>query len=295
MLTVAAWVVGVLLVLYAGFLVVAYTNHDRVAFVGAGRKVPPVECGFALEDLYLPVVDPARGGGNGGVVHAWWIPAAGTAPDAGPDAGPNTLLFFHGNGYPLEQEAIREAPMLRESGANLLLMDYRGYGESTLLKPSGATTAADARAGMRHLVEERGIPLSRIWIAGRSIGSAVAVRLAAEYPGCAGLILITPITNTVDVKPVGPLLRPLRWFGLARDFDSRARIRRLELPVLILAGTLDRIATPKMAALLHRRARGPKRLELFAGAEHNTIWQTSGARISALIAETMSNLPPGAA
>jgi pimeloyl-ACP methyl ester carboxylesterase len=298
MLTVAAWVVGVLLVLYAGFLVVAYISHDRVAFIGAGRKAPPADCGFAIEDLYLPVVDPARGGGDGGVVHAWWVPAAGAAPPAAgapSDTDPSTLVFFHGNGYPLEQEAMREAPMLREAGVNLLLMDYRGFGESTPLKPSGATTAADARAGMRHLTEERGIPLSRIWIGGRSIGSAVAVRLAAEYPGCAGLILITPITNTVDVKPVGLWLRPLRWLGLARDFDSRARIKRLNLPVLILAGTLDQIATPKMATLLHRRARGPKRLELFEGAGHNTIWQTSGERIAALIGETMSDLPPGAA
>jgi pimeloyl-ACP methyl ester carboxylesterase len=293
MLTVAAWAVGVLSVLYAGFLALAYASHDRVAFIGAGRKVPPAECGFAFEDLYLPVVDPSRTGskhgedGRGGVVHAWWVPAAATAP--GTD--PGTLLFFHGNGYPLEQEAGREAPMLHQAGANLLLMDYRGYGESTQLRPSGATTAADARAGLRYLTEERGIPLSRIWIAGRSIGSTVAVRLAAECPGCAGLILITPITNTVDVKPVGPWLRPLRWFGLARDFDSRARISRLDLPVLILAGTLDQVATPKMAASLHRRARGPKRLEMFEGTGHNTIWQASGARIAALIAETMRSAP----
>lgn len=279
MLTVAAWAVGVLLVLYAGFLVLAYASHDRVAFAGVGRKVKPAECGFAFEDLYLPVVDSARARSRGDVVHAWWVPVA--AKDA------STLLFFHGNGYPLEQEAVREAPMLRKAGANLLLMDYRGYGESTLLKPSGATTAADARAGLRHLTEERGIPLSRIWIGGRSLGSAVAVRLAAEYPGCAGLILITPITNTVDVKPVGPWLLPLRWFGLARDFDSRTRISRLNLPVLIVTGTLDRVATPKMAAALHRRAWGPKRLELFEGVGHNTIWQISGARISALIAEMM--------
>ncbi|MBR7831913.1 alpha/beta hydrolase [Actinospica durhamensis] len=178
--------------------------------------------------------------------------------------------------------------MLGLTGANLLLMDYRGYGTSSPAKPSAATTAADACAGLRHLTEERGIPLSQIWICGRSIGSTIAVRLAVEYPDCAGLILISPLTNTVDVWPFGTALRPLRWLGLAKAFDSRARITGLRLPVLIVTGTRDTVGTPAMAAELHRRAAGPKRLELVEGAGHNTICQIARERIPQLITDMMS-------
>jgi uncharacterized protein len=273
MLVILGWILGVLGVAYVLLLMVARTVHDGVALPGTGRAAHGPVPWFAHDDLQIPI-----GTASGGTVHAWWI-------TGGPEAR-RTVLFFHGNGYPLEREAAVEAPALRRTGANLLLMDYRGYGSSSRVKPSGTTTAADARAGLRYLTENRGIPLAQIWICGRSIGSAVAVRLATEFPGCAGLILISPITNTVDVKPVGPLLRPLRWLGLAKDFDSRTRIARLQLPLLIVTGTRDTIGTPAMAAELHRRAPGRKRLVLIEGADHR-IWILGHLRIPALMAEMM--------
>jgi uncharacterized protein len=273
MLIILGWILGVLGIAYVTLLFVATVVHDAVALPGAGRVAENLVPRFAYEDLRIPV-----DAGSGGTVHAWWI-------TGGPDAR-CTVLFFHGNGYPLEQEAAVEGPALRRTGANLLLMDYRGYGTSSPVKPSGATTAADARAGLRYLTEDRGIPLEQIWICGRSIGSAVAVRLASEFPGCAGLILISPITNTVDVKPIGPFLRPLRWLGLARAFDSRTRITSLRLPLLIVTGTRDIVGTPAMAAELHRRSPGRKRLVLIEQADHR-IWNLGHLRIPALITEMM--------
>ncbi|MCC9310099.1 alpha/beta hydrolase [Kitasatospora sp. RB6PN24] len=268
---------GTLAVLYLLFLLLAWVGHDSSAFAGAGRVIEAPPAAFARTDLQLPIDGDSRDA-EPGTVHAWWI--------ADVPGAHSTLLFFHGNGYPLEQAAAVEAPTLRSTGANLLLMDYRGYGTSSPVKPSAATTAADARAGLRHLTKDRGIPLSQIWICGRSLGSAVALRLASEFPGCAGLILISPITNTVDVKPFGPLLRPLRWLGLAKGFDSRKRITGLDIPLLIITGTNDAVGTPAMAAELHGRASGRKRLELIDGADHS-IWKLGGEHIPTIMAEMM--------
>ena len=272
---------GALAVVYVLLLFLAWVGHDAAAFPGAKHGVEhtvrAAAAGFVSDDLQLPV-DTGSGGVDAGTVHAWWI--------AGSSEARATLLFFHGNGYTLEDEAALEAPELQRTGANLLLMDYRGYGTSSRVKPSGSTTAADARAGLRHLTRERGIPLEQIWICGRSIGSAVAVRLAAECPGCAGLILISPITNTVDVWPFGPFLRPLRCLGLAGGFDSRKRITGLRVPLLIVTGTRDTVATPAMAAELQRRASGRTRLELIEGADHG-IWTSGQEDIPALMAEMM--------
>lgn len=214
-------------------------------------------------------------------MHAWWIPAK-PGPD---DTDTPTLVYFHGNGHPLESQADREAPALHESGMNLLLVDYRGFGLSSPMRTTAASTHADARVALEHLTEKRGIAPSRIWIGGRSIGSAVAVRLAADNPGCAGLILVTPITNTVDVGSVSPFLRPLKWFGLAGNFDSLSRISTLRMPVLLLAGEEDTVATPVMARKLFARAAGRKRIEVFEGVVHGNMWDVARAEAVAAITE----------
>ncbi len=271
--------VAALVVLYGLFLAWVHAIHDKAAFPGAGEEVDfaaPGGGSLEFEDLFLPVID-------GTSVHAWWIPAKhgdGSIQD------PPTLLYFHGNGYPLEAEAEHEAPALHQTGMNLLLVDYRGFGLSSRMQTTSATTAADAQAALRYLTETKGVARSRIWIGGRSIGSAVAVRLAAEAPGCAGLILLTPITNTVDVKPFGPVLRPLSWLGLARNFDSLRRIGSLRVPVLLLGVREDKVAPPAMVRRLHERAPGPKRIEIFEGG-HNDLWSAARTEVVAAITETV--------
>jgi len=280
MLLFAGVVVIAVVVLYALFLTWVQVAHDRFAFPGAGLKVEPEPAAnpqVEREDLHLRVTDTST-------VHAWWIPAAVSTEETG------TLLYFHGNGYALEREAESEAPALHETGMNLLLVDYRGFGTSSPLRTTSATTEADALAALDHLTGHKGIPLSRIWIGGRSIGSAVATRLATQAPGCAGLVLVCPITNTVDVKPFDLLLRPLTWLGLTRNFDSRRRIATLHLPVLLLVGAADTLAPPAMARVLHDRAPGPKRLEIIEGAGHGDFWHTG--KTQAVAAITRMVQPP---
>lgn len=265
---------------YAALLACVYAVSDRLVFPASGEAVQHATPGnghLAFEDLQIPVDEASS-------AHAWWIP--------GEPGEQRTMVFFHGNGYALEHEAELEAPLLHATGMNLLLVDYRGYGTSSPLRTCAASTAADARAALRHLAQERRIPPSRIWIAGRSIGSVVATELAmASDAGgreCAGLILLTPITNTADVKPFRTVLRPLVWLGLAKDFDTYARIASVRMPVLIIAGTADTVATPAMAAALHGRAAGPKRLAMIDGSGHNDIWQVGKAEVVNVIMELVN-------
>src|SRR5580704_2248597 len=112
------------LALYSALLAVIYFESDKLVFPGAGAAVQHVNPAAAFpgaEDVNIPM-DGAT------FAHAWWIPSrTGTQ---------QTLLCFHGNGYALEDELTREAPALYESGANLLLVDYRGYGTSSKLATS---------------------------------------------------------------------------------------------------------------------------------------------------------------
>jgi pimeloyl-ACP methyl ester carboxylesterase len=250
----------VVFVLYAALLAAIYFGRNKLLFPGAGIVAQPVDVAAAFpnaEDVKIPVDGTT-------FAHAWWIPSqSGTA---------RTLLWFHGNGYPLEAETETEAPALYKQNVNLLLVDYRGYGASSPITTTAETTAADARAAFRYLTDEKHIAPSDIWIAGRSIGAAVAVRLAAETPNAAGLILITPTSNTADVEPYRRWIKPLKWFGLAKPFDSLARMPQIHMPVTIVAGSLDTLAPPWMARALLKAANPPKTIRMIERAGHNDIF-----------------------
>jgi uncharacterized protein len=270
------------LMIAAGAVVGLYVLACVLVFVFEARLIfqppeitpegTPASAGLAFEDLHIPVA-------GGGQIHAWWVPAA--------EPTPAVILFFHGNGYSLESEADSEAPMLHRTGANLLLADYRGYGASSKLHPDGPSTAADARAALRYLLEQRHVPLADIYIAGRSIGTGVATQLATETPGAGGLILISPFTSVIDVGDQSwvyrVLFRPVRWMGHANDFDNRKKISAVHMPVLIMTGSQDELATPTMAKTLYDNAKKPKAMQLIDGADHNTIGLVGAAPLAQAI------------
>jgi pimeloyl-ACP methyl ester carboxylesterase len=220
----------------------------------------PAVANLPFEDLHIPVDATTH-------LHAWWIPAA--APTQ------KTILFFHGNGYSLESEANLEAPMWHETGANVLAVDYRGYGSSSKMQTDGPSTEADASAALRYLTEQRHVARADIWIAGRSIGTGVATQLAAETPHASGLILISPISSVKDVANqlwvYRYLFRPVQWLGHKNDFNSAAKISAVQMPVLIISGAADQLAPPSMAQQLYARAHEPKTIHMIEGAGHNDI------------------------
>ena len=105
---------------------------------------------------------------DGVTLHGWFI--AGRSS--------RVLLFFHGNAGNISHrlDSIRQFLAL---GLSVLIIDYRGYGQS-----EGRTTEKgtyrDADAAWRYLIEGRGIAASDIVIFGRSLGASVASRLAAQ-------------------------------------------------------------------------------------------------------------------
>jgi pimeloyl-ACP methyl ester carboxylesterase len=253
-------VLRILLGVYVAALVLLYLFEDRLIFP-APDQIPtltPAVAGLAYEDLYIPVDETTK-------IHAWWIPAS--------EPTSKVMLYFHGNAYSLESEAEQEAPLFHRLGVNLLLADYRGYGKSSAVHANGPRTEADARAAWRYLVEQRRLAPSDIVIAGWSIGSAVATQLAVESPHAAGLILMSPISSVNDAADeiwfMRYVFRPVRWFGGKNDFDTRARISKVRIPVLILSGTADDIAQPWMPQAIYDRANEPKTLRMFQGVGHN--------------------------
>ena len=103
------------------------------------------------------------------------------------------------------------------------------------------------------------------------------VGLAERRPPAA-LVLRSPFTSLLDVArahlplvPAGVDRRPL---GLARAHPAAS-----PSPLLVLAGTADRVVPYEQSVRLFEAAPGPKRLVTFEGADHNDPALAFGARL----------------
>ena len=218
----------------------------------------PSDVGLAFTDLTISTEDGER-------LHSWWIPTR-VAPVRG------HVLFFHGNAGNVSHR-MEHARALSAAGLDLLLVDYRGYGQSTG-RPSEEGLHLDARASLAALRAGDRVDPQRVVYMGESLGAAVALRLALESPPLA-CVLQSAFTSLRDV---GREHYPAALASLAgAAYPSRERIARLSVPVLILHGEDDDIVPVAHARTLFAAAPEPRRLHIVPGAGHNDLVSAMGA------------------
>ncbi len=184
---------------------------------------------------------------------AWFAPPKEAKP---------IVLFFHGNAEVLAWRAKR-FKALTEDGIGLLAVAFRGYAGSTGT-PTEAGLIADGEAAYRFTAARYAAMQITVW--GYSLGSGVAVRLAAAHP-VAKLVLEAPYTSTVDVAEGRFPFMPVRWLMLDR-FPSIDHIKDVHAPLLILHGEQDRVVPIAFGEKLFAAANEPKRLVRFPEGEH---------------------------
>jgi pimeloyl-ACP methyl ester carboxylesterase len=154
---------------------------------------------------------------------------------------------------------------LQTLGYHVFAFDYRGFGRNPG-RPSESGVYEDALAAYRYLTEQRHVPASRIILAGRSLGSAVAVELSTRVPS-AGLLLL----STLDSVPLTAARfypwAPVQWLASQR-FDSMAKAHRIRGPVVMVHGLRDQLIPIAAARALFDELPGPKLL-LEASGSHN--------------------------
>lgn len=211
-------------------------------------------------------------------------------PDGAPDtsaAKRPTLIYFYGNGTCL-RTSVDHIEQMRRYGANVLVAEYVGYGMSSG-KPSEAGCYATADAAYDYLLTRRDVDPRRIVAAGGSLGGAVAIDLAARRP-VAGLATFMTFTCLCDVAqnhfpwvPTAPLLRS--------RFDSVAKIRRVECPILLVHGTKDLMVPAAMQAKLAAAAAAPVTQVVVPDATHNDLFDLGENEIASAFRGFLSNLP----
>ncbi|GAA5987334.1 hypothetical protein JCM10908_001913 [Rhodotorula pacifica] len=172
-------------------------------------------------------------------------------------ADPNrpTVLYFHGNAATrAASNRVRTARHLTDLGANFLIIDYRGFADSSRSPPpSEEGLLVDARTAWDWLQVEKGVEAERIAIMGQSLGTGVSAglagRLAKEGITPKAVILVAPFSSIaalLETYKLGnfiPLLSPLRIIPglldsvlrlLRTRFDTRGVIETIRAPILIL-------------------------------------------------------------
>jgi len=247
-LSAALRVLGAVLI---GVPLLLYLVQDRLTFFRPSlgeAQVAEIARQAKGKSLYVQAADGTR-------LHAWHVEAAPGAP---------LVLYFGGNAegvWWMLEEVARQTP-----GVAWLLIDYRGYGASEG-SPSEAALTADALVWHDYATQKLGA--KQIIVFGRSLGSGVAVQLAAARPVSA-VVLVTPFDSLVEVAkqhypflPVSLLLR--------HRFDSVSRASQIGAPLLCLAATRDTVVPPERAQRLYDAWRGPKRWIALEEAGHNTV------------------------
>jgi uncharacterized protein len=188
---------------------------------------------------------------------SWYLP---------PRDGRPVIAYFHGNGGHIGYRTERLQQFARNR-YGVLMAEYRGYGGNPGT-PSESGLDADGAAALDFLGGE-GIGPNRIVIYGESLGSGVAVSLAAERD-VAGLILEAPFTSVAEVAQYHYSFIPAS--ALVRDrFDSMARISDVKAPILVLHGERDRVIPLRFGRALFDAAPDPKELWLSREAGHEDL------------------------
>lgn len=239
----AALVVGVPLIVYLAQdgLIFLRQPMPEARRAEIARTIPQAE------SVFLSAADGTR-------VHAWHL-----------KAGPTLVLYFGGNAE--EVSWMLEVARAETPGVSWLLLDYRGYGLSEG-SPSQKALVADALALYDRATTLPGVDAKRILAFGRSLGSGVAVQLAAQRP-VAGVILVAPFDSLVEVgKRVYPFL-PVDWM-LKHRFDSAALAPKMKTPLLCIVASHDEIIPAEHAKRLYDAWGGPKQWIGLEGAGHNS-------------------------
>jgi fermentation-respiration switch protein FrsA (DUF1100 family) len=243
------WLALIVLGGYAALAATLYFAQRKLMyFPDSVRHAPAVSGLSQFEEVSFNASDGVR-------LLAWYAPPR--------DESKPLIIYFQGNGGGLDLRAHRFG-RLAAAGFGILALNYRGYGGSSGA-PSEEGILRDADAA--YVFAAARFPVERIVLWGESLGTGVAVALAATRP-VARVLLESPYTSTADIAAATYWYVPVRL--LMRDqFRSVARIGNVTAPVMILHGARDTVVPIGYGERLFELVRAPKRFVRLPEAGHN--------------------------
>jgi fermentation-respiration switch protein FrsA (DUF1100 family) len=210
----------------------------------------PTDLGLTYETVAVETAD-------GVTLSGWYLPAAQPR---------HALLYCHGNAGDI-RDWVHAAPPFLAAGCSLLIFDYRGYGASQG-QPSEHGLYLDGEAVWQWLQNRAGAEQLPASILGKSLGSAVAIHVAARTPP-ASLILDSALTSMREVVALNAPWLPRAM--IPKLFESLPSVPQITCPTLVIHGRQDSLVPLSQGQLIFEALSGPKFLHIIDQAGHNDI------------------------
>lgn len=270
--------IAIAALLYAGFSLMLYFLQERLVFLphmpGRTLDATPETIGLAFEDAWIETKDGER-------LHGWFIPAR--------DAR-GSVLFFHGNAGNISHR-LESIHIFNRLALNVLIVDYRGYGQSSG-EVNEEGTYRDAQAAWDYLVDQRGIPADQVLVFGRSLGAAVGAWLASQAGvEPAGVIIESSFSSGQDMgRRLYPVL-PVRLITRI-NYPVKEYVTLIRAPLLVVHSRDDEIIPFDMGQTIFAAANEPKSFFEMGGDHNAGFWISRERYIPALNAFLTGILGP---
>lgn len=218
----------------------------------------PSSAKLTAESWRLPAEAAKLSTPDGETLDAWWVPNP-------KGRGPAVLLLPGRRGF--RSRHVPNVRVLWEAGASVLVLQYRGFGDSTG-SPSEEGVITDGTTAFDWLRNHVGD--KPIVVLGRSLGAAVATQVALRRD-VAGLVLESAFTSVRDMARKMVDIPGIEYI-VATDFDNVEALRQTNVPLVIIHGTDDTLIPIEMGyALFQAAGAKQKRFYEVRGASH---WNT---------------------
>jgi uncharacterized protein len=251
------WVIAGGLVLAAAGAVfgMIYIFQERLIFYPQGLSGEEAEQLAANDEEVEEMAFQSR---DGTILHGWLLQASEEKDDGG------LLIYYGGNG----EELSGQIPGMKENLPewSVLLVNYRGYG-----KNEGSPREGKLYEDALEIFDEtkKRYPDKQVVLMGRSIGTAVALKTAAERE-VEGMILVSPFDSLNEVAKLHYPFLPIDIL-LRYSFDSRNRIEEINAPILAMAGGEDGIIPEERTLRLLQEYEGTLHYERISRGGHNDL------------------------
>lgn len=248
-----------IVVVYVAFCAIVYW-FPQYFFYAPSSRLPNLENAransFNAEEVHYFADDGTR-------ETAWFVKPSGKK---------QVVVFFHGNSHNIEAFYHKLQPFAKE-GYGVLMPEYRGFGGMDG-KITQSGLEADALAAIRWL-HNQGYKNKDIVVYGLSLGSHMAINSIYQLQkdgNFAALVLEVPFNSLEEtVRAIVPVPLPLNL--IIRDkYENRTMLGKIRTPVIITGGSDDTLVPIKLAQDLYAYANEPRKIIIYQGGEHNTLY-----------------------
>ena len=241
------------IVVYAVATLGMYVFQRKLQYHAENKGLTPESVGVVdatVEALTTP---------DGEKIIVWYAPAAEGKP---------TILYFHGNAGEIGDRPLR-FNYYHSRGFGVAYVSYRGYGGSTG-SPTEVGLITDATTAYDWLIA-KGIAPQNIVLLGESLGSGIAVQIAAQKQ-IGAVVLNAPYTSTADVAARIYWWLPVRML-MKDQYRSMDFIADVKVPLLVVHGDQDILIPLEFGKRLFAAANEPKEMEIIQGFGHEAMFE----------------------